>query len=379
MNGEVEEGAAKKKESEAEVDSSGDGGKGKKVSEKCTSERTEADSSGQNNGEAHSVSSSSEMEAGNDNDGISSSSPSKKKKRMSSAEFYQKMMMGDSDSEGEDETFTTEAVSEDGSSDEAGEEAGEKEGDDDDEEEDSSVDDEEEEEDDDDDVEYPGMDVKEEPGSDSGCTAVVALLVGSELWVANAGDSRCVVCRDGKALEMSQDHKPEDEPERERIETAGGKVTCDGRVNGGLNLSRAIGDHSYKQVKLLSPSQQMITALPDVQRLTVDPGRDQFMVLACDGIWNSMSSQEVVDFVRAKLEQKTEKLSQICEELFDHCLAPNTQGDGTGCDNMTCVIVQFKPQAEASGTGKRAAESEVDEASEQPTKKSKVEAIAQEA
>ncbi|KAG8330326.1 Protein phosphatase 1G [Homalodisca vitripennis] len=58
-------------------------------------------------------------------------------------------------------------------------------------------------------------------------------------------------------------------------------------------------------------------------------------------------------------------------QLFDHCLAPNTQGDGTGCDNMTCVIVQFKSQP---GTGKRAAESEPDEASEQPSaKKSKIE------
>ena len=50
-----------------------------------------------------------------------------------------------------------------------------------------------------------------------------------------------------KAIEMSFDHKPEDEPEKERINKAGGKVTMDGRVNGGLNLSRAIGeffDHS---------------------------------------------------------------------------------------------------------------------------------------
>ena len=57
--------------------------------------------------------------------------------------------------------------------------------------------------------------------------------------------------RDGKAIEMSFDHKPEDTPERDRIENAGGKVTPDGRVNGGLNLSRAIGDHAYKTNKNL--------------------------------------------------------------------------------------------------------------------------------
>lgn len=90
----------------------------------------------------------------------------------------------------------------------------------------------------------------EEPGKDSGCTAVLALLKNNELFVANAGDSRCVVCRDGTALEMSLDHKPEDELEHKRITNAGGRVTLDGRVNGGLNLSRAIGDHAYKMVNL---------------------------------------------------------------------------------------------------------------------------------
>ena len=67
------------------------------------------------------------------------------------------------------------------------------------------------------------------------------MLRGRNLYVANAGDSRCVVSREGKAVDMSVDHKPEDQPERDRIEKAGGKVTEDGRVNGGLNLSRALG------------------------------------------------------------------------------------------------------------------------------------------
>jgi len=67
------------------------------------------------------------------------------------------------------------------------------------------------------------------------------LLRDNQLYVANAGDSRCVLCRDGKAVNMSDDHKPEDPEEQDRIVKAGGRVTCDGRVNGGLNLSRAIG------------------------------------------------------------------------------------------------------------------------------------------
>lgn len=154
----------------------------------------------------------------------------------------------------------------------------------------------------------------EGPGQSSGCTAVVALLVGRELFVANAGDSRCVLCRNGKTVEMSFDHKPEDEEESQRITKAGGRVTMDGRVNGGLNLSRAIGDHAYKMNKDLKPEEQMISAMPDIKKVTLEDD-DEFMVLACDGIWNFMSSEEVVEFVRKRLAEKREKLSSICEEV----------------------------------------------------------------
>ncbi|CAF4937632.1 unnamed protein product [Pieris macdunnoughi] len=224
------------------------------------------------------------------------------------------------------------------------------------------------------DEEGEDISMTEEPGNDSGCTAVVALLRGNELYVANAGDSRCIICREEKAIDMSIDHKPEDAPELERITKAGGKVSNDGRINGGLNLSRAIGDHSYKQNKDLGATEQMITALPDVKTLTIEPEKDQFMVLACDGIWNYMSSQEVCDFILPRLAEGREKLSQICEEMFDHCLAPSTMGDGTGCDNMTAIIVRFKDgviaevaQAESK---KRAAEELPEE--QQDSKRPKV-------
>ena len=164
-----------------------------------------------------------------------------------------------------------------------------------------------------------------QPGNDSGCTAVVGLLVGRDLYVANAGDSRCIVCRDGKAIEMSFDHKPEDELERNRINKAGGKVTQDGRVNGGLNLSRAIGDHAYKTNKSLPLQQQMISPVPDVKKLTLQPETDSFIFLACDGIWNSLSSQEVVDFINDKMEktkdsklEERQKLTKILEEVRLH-------------------------------------------------------------
>ncbi|KAL4141709.1 hypothetical protein QTP88_004298 [Uroleucon formosanum] len=204
-------------------------------------------------------------------------------------------------------------------------------------------------------------DEEDKPGKDSGCTAVMALLVNNKLYVANAGDSRCVVSVDGKAHDMSKDHKPEDEPELKRICKAGGRVSNDGRVNGGLNLSRALGDHNYKKNKDLPNTEQMITALPDVTVLDITPDNNNFIVLACDGIWNSLSSQEVVDFILERINKPDVSLSSICEELFEQCLAPNTLSDGTGCDNMTCIIVKLKTQQKRSRPDEEDEDSEAGE------------------
>lgn len=82
----------------------------------------------------------------------------------------------------------------------------------------------------------------------AGCTANVALLVGNTLYCANAGDSRCVLFRNNQMLEMSTDHKPDLPSEKNRIVKAGGAV-IEGRVEGNLNLSRALGDMCYKKNK----------------------------------------------------------------------------------------------------------------------------------
>ncbi|XP_019935716.2 protein phosphatase 1G isoform X1 [Paralichthys olivaceus] len=253
---------------------------------------------------------------------------------------------GDSKSRFFDDSEESEEGEEEGSDEEDGSEEEEGDSSEMEEEEDTEEGEEDSEEEEEEEMCLPGMDGKEEPGSDSGTTAVVALIRGKQLIVANAGDSRCVVSERGKAVDMSYDHKPEDELELARIKNAGGKVTMDGRVNGGLNLSRAIGDHFYKRNKTLSPEEQMISSMPDVKVLTLNEEHD-FMVIACDGIWNVLSSQEVVDFIseRIKLDQsgKARPLSSIVEELVDHCLAPDTSGDGTGCDNMTCILITFLP------------------------------------
>ena len=86
--------------------------------------------------------------------------------------------------------------------------------------------------------------------------------------MANAGDSRCVLSRGGQAVAMSNDHKPEDHIEHQRIYNAGCTIV-DGRVNGNINLSRAIGDLEYKENKSLPPEEQAVTAFPDIKETTL--------------------------------------------------------------------------------------------------------------
>ncbi|CAN4075801.1 unnamed protein product [Withania somnifera] len=174
-------------------------------------------------------------------------------------------------------------------------------------------------------------------GPNSGCTACVVIIRENQLIVANAGDSRCVISRKGQAYNLSRDHKPDLEVERERILKAGGFIHA-GRVNGSLNLARAIGDMEFKQNKFLPAEKQIVTADPDINIVDLC-NDDDFIVLACDGVWDCMSSQQLVDFIHEQLKSES-KLSAVCERVLDRCLAPTAGGEG--CDNMTMILVQIK-------------------------------------
>lgn len=170
----------------------------------------------------------------------------------------------------------------------------------------------------------------------SGCTATTAIIADNKIIVANAGDSRTVLGIKGTAKPMSFDHKPQNEGERSRIVAAGGFVESD-RVNGNLALSRALGDFDFKKSVNKPPEEQIVTALPDITVHELSPD-DEFLVLACDGIWDCMESQEVVEFVRRGIAARQE-LSYICENIMNNCLAPASDMSGVGCDNMTILIV----------------------------------------
>lgn len=180
-----------------------------------------------------------------------------------------------------------------------------------------------------------------------GCTAVCVLLTPTEVVCANAGDSRAIICRKGRPVELSHDHKPNEAVERRRIEAAGGRVEeiragdrVIHRVNGNLSLARALGDLEYKKRSDLGPEKQVICATPDIlaEPLADD---DEFIVLACDGIWDVKTNQEVCDYVRPRL-QRGQRIPDIVEGLLEDCLCRNPkESHGIGADNMTCIIVQL--------------------------------------
>ena len=226
------------------------------------------------------------------------------------------------------------------------------------------------------------------PSYASGCTAVVALLdqATSTVYVANAGDSRCLLARENTAVDLSVDHKPEDQVEITRIGKAGGFVTDEGRVNGCLNLSRAIGDLRYKTAEQLLPDEQIISGHPDVMRCKIDPSKgDRYLVLMCDGITGSLTNQEVVDRVVASMKKDEvtcnseasdaggssstkeggqsqaidipTKLVKICSDICDECMSHDIDdNDGAGCDNETFMLIKLdadgsKKPEQASGLG----------------------------
>eukprot|EP00927_Polykrikos_kofoidii_P077324 TRINITY_DN74276_c0_g1_i1.p1 TRINITY_DN74276_c0_g1~~TRINITY_DN74276_c0_g1_i1.p1 ORF type:complete len:401 (-),score=83.76 TRINITY_DN74276_c0_g1_i1:35-1237(-) len=180
-----------------------------------------------------------------------------------------------------------------------------------------------------------------------GCTSVCVLLTETDVVCANAGDSRAVLCRKGQAVELSHDHKPNSEVERRRIEAAGGTVEestagtrVQYRVNGNLNLSRAIGDLDFKRREDLDHDSQVICSTPDLVNMSITED-DEFIVLACDGIWDVKSNQEVCDFVRDRLSAG-EDLPHIIEALLNDCIADDPKATcGIGGDNMTCMVVKF--------------------------------------
>jgi len=151
--------------------------------------------------------------------------------------------------------------------------------------------------------------------------------------VANIGDSRAIVGKDGRVVALTEDHKPNSPIEQKRIEKAGGFVSIN-RVRGNLALSRAIGDRSYKVPVEFPPEDRQVSCIPDYKEENLSRG--EFLLIACDGIYEGdiFTVESVHEWVEKKLKE-TNDLAVVSAQLLDECLARGSR------DNMSAVLIQF--------------------------------------
>lgn len=169
----------------------------------------------------------------------------------------------------------------------------------------------------------------------SGTTALTAFIWGDQLMVANAGDCRAVLCRRGRAIELSNDHRPSNPEEALRVRAAGGHICPDGYLNGHLAVLRALGDHHFKDLKApTGPDGAMqgpLTAEPEIASQAILP-EDEFILMACDGFWDVFSSQRAVECARQQLRDHNDP--QLCsQQLVDEAMKMNTS------DNVSVITI----------------------------------------
>lgn len=172
----------------------------------------------------------------------------------------------------------------------------------------------------------------------SGCTAVCALVSPTHIFIANCGDSRAVFFSATNLSFVTEDHKPFNPTERKRIIDAGGTATQ--RINGTLAVSRALGDFEFKKDVLRGPCEQLVSPEPEVTIIERDP-KDEFLVLACDGIWDVMNNDDLCQFIRHKLIIEPD-LEKVCSSVLDLCLNKGSR------DNMSIIIVVFETAPKVS-------------------------------
>lgn len=150
------------------------------------------------------------------------------------------------------------------------------------------------------------------------------------------GDSRAIASVRGSVQQLSFDHKPNNEGETRRIVAAGGWVEFN-RVNGNLALSRALGDFVFKKNEKKRAEEQIVTALPDVEvrELTDD---HEFIVIACDGIWDVLSNEEVLEFVRNRIAQKISP-EIVCEYLSLSLSLTHT--NHLSCQELSLISIYY--------------------------------------
>uniref|UniRef100_A0A4W4DZD6 Protein phosphatase 1E n=1 Tax=Electrophorus electricus TaxID=8005 RepID=A0A4W4DZD6_ELEEL len=158
-----------------------------------------------------------------------------------------------------------------------------------------------------------------------GTTGVVTFLRGRTLHVAWLGDSQVMLVKKGQPVELMKPHKPDREDEKKRIEALGGCVIWFGtwRVNGSLSVSRAIGDSEHKPY---------ICGDADHSVFPLD-GLEDYLILACDGFYDTVSPEEAVRVVSDHLQENNGDTAMVAHKLVA------SARDAGSSDNITVIVV----------------------------------------
>ncbi|XP_033704015.1 protein phosphatase 1E isoform X1 [Tursiops truncatus] len=166
-----------------------------------------------------------------------------------------------------------------------------------------------------------------------GTTGVVTFIRGNMLHVAWVGDSQVMLVRKGQAVELMKPHKPDREDEKQRIEALGGCVVWFGawRVNGSLSVSRAIGDAEHKPY---------ICGDADSASTVLD-GTEDYLILACDGFYDTVNPDEAVKVVSDHLKENNGDSSMVAHKLVA------SARDAGSSDNITVIVVFLRDMNKA--------------------------------
>jgi len=182
------------------------------------------------------------------------------------------------------------------------------------------------------------LNVDEKKARQSGATALCAVMTDNKLYVANLGDSEGILCKTAnkqltsRVIELTYPHKATNKDEQKRILDAGGRI-IQKRVCGSLAVTRGLGDYDFKIPFVPKGHQDYVSRVPYFSEMEVDADCE-FMVLACDGLWDVVSHKRAAEIVD-KVRRKGRSAQEACEALITESLDRETT------DNVSVVVVFF--------------------------------------
>ena len=210
---------------------------------------------------------------------------------------------------------------------------------------------------------------KEEIIDKSGSCAIILLMVDTNVYIANVGDSRCLISMNNgnKYLEVTQDHKPNSPKEIIRIKKNGGNIyqsqtiinntdniDLNGKIligpyrvlPGRLSVSRTIGDVEAKLIKF-GGNPNVIISEPEIFYYNLNKENIDYFILGCDGIYDQMSNKEVLDCAWMILNEKNNILIKECKNIHSLSglivdLILKSSLARKSFDNVTCLFISLK-------------------------------------